>query len=100
MQKIIVADDEELIVRLVGDYLRTEGYEPLPAYDGEEALEVFAKNPDAALMILDIMMPKLDGWAVCRRIRESSDIPIIMLTARSQEFDELTGFDAGADDYV
>ena len=100
MKKIIVADDEDLIVRLVSDYLRNEGYEPIPAYDGEEALAVFEANQDAALIILDIMMPKLDGWEVCRKIREKSTIPVIMLTARSQEFDELTGFDAGADDYV
>lgn len=100
MKKIIVADDEELIRRLVSDFLTAEGYEPLQADDGDAALRLFAENPDTALMILDIMMPTMDGWEVCRHVRESSDIPIIMLTARSQEFDQLTAFDAGADDYV
>lgn len=100
MKKILVADDEALIMNLVCDFLRREGYEPLSASDGEEALDVFRNNPDIALIILDIMMPKIDGWEVCRTIRETSNVPVIMLTARSQEFDELTGFEAGADDYV
>ena len=100
MKKILVADDEELIMNLVCDYLRRDGYEPLSARDGEEALEVFRANPDIALGILDIMMPNIDGWEVCRTIRQTSNVPVIMLTARSQEFDELTGFEAGADDYV
>lgn len=100
MKKILVADDEELIMNLVCDFLRRSGYEPLSARDGEEALSVFKANPDIALVILDIMMPKIDGWEVCRTIRQSSNVPVIMLTARSQEFDELTGFEAGADDYV
>ena len=100
MKKILVADDEELIMNLVCDFLRREGYEPLSATDGEQALEVFNANPDIALVILDIMMPKIDGWEVCRTIRKTSTVPVIMLTARSQEFDELTGFEAGADDYV
>lgn len=100
MKKIIVADDEELIRRLVSDFLTAEGYEPIQADDGDVALEKFRENPDTALLILDIMMPTMDGWEVCRKIRESSDVPIIMLTARSQEYDQLTAFDAGADDYV
>lgn len=100
MKKILVADDEELIMNLVCDFLRRDGYEPLSAADGEEALDVFRANPDIALVILDIMMPKIDGWEVCRTIRQTSNVPVIMLTARSQEFDELTGFEAGADDYV
>ncbi|MCH5198754.1 MAG: response regulator transcription factor [Oscillospiraceae bacterium] len=100
MKKIIVADDEELIRRLVSDFLIAEGYEPLLADDGDVALRLFTENPDVSLLILDIMMPNMDGWEVCRRIRERSDVPIIMLTARSQEYDELTAFDAGADDYV
>lgn len=100
MKKIIVADDEELILKLVSDFLRNEGYQPLTATDGEQALHLFEENPDTALLILDIMMPEVDGWEVCRRIREKSNVPIIMLTARSQEFDELMGFEAGADDYV
>lgn len=100
MKKILVADDEELIMNLVCDFLRRDGYEPLSAVDGEEALEIFRNNPDIELVILDIMMPKIDGWEVCRTIRQSSNVPVIMLSARSQEFDELTGFEAGADDYV
>lgn len=100
MKKILVADDEELIMNLVCDFLRRDGYEPLSATDGEQALDVFRANPDISLVILDIMMPKIDGWEVCRTIRETSNVPVIMLTARSQEFDELTGFEAGADDYV
>lgn len=100
MKKILVADDEELIRRLVSDFLVQEGYEPVLANDGEEALRLFELHPDTALMILDIMMPGIDGWEVCRRVREHSTVPIIMLTARSTEFDQLTAFDAGADDYV
>lgn len=100
MKKVIVADDEELIRRLVSDFLVAEGFEPLPADDGDAALHLFEENPDTALLILDIMMPNIDGWEVCRRIRESSNVPIIMLTARAQEYDQLTAFDAGADDYV
>ena len=100
MKKIIVADDEELILKLVSDFLRNEGYEPITATDGEQALRLFEENPDTALLILDIMMPEVDGWEVCRRIRQKSNVPVIMLTARSQEFDELMGFEAGADDYV
>ncbi len=100
MKKIIVADDEELIRRLVSDFLTAEGYEPLQADDGDVALKLFEENPDTSLLILDIMMPNMDGWEVCRRIREFSNVPIIMLTARSQEYDQLASFDAGADDFV
>lgn len=100
MKKILVADDEELIRRLVSDFLVQEGYEPILAQDGDEALRLFDENPDISLMILDIMMPTVDGWEVCRKVRENSSVPIIMLTARSTEFDQLTAFDAGADDYV
>ena len=100
MQKILIADDEAHIRRLVCDFLRREGYEPLEAEDGEQALSVFHAHPDTALMLLDVMMPKRDGWEVCRAMRETSNMPILMLTARSEEFDELMGFEAGADDYV
>ncbi|MBQ6163807.1 MAG: response regulator transcription factor [Clostridia bacterium] len=100
MKKIIVADDEELIRKLVCDFLTRDGYEPIQASDGDEVLELFEKNPDVELFILDIMMPNTDGWETCRRIREKSSVPVIMLTARSQEFDELMGFEVGADDYV
>ena len=100
MKKIIVADDEARIRRLVCDFLRKEGYEPLEADDGDVAFELFQQNPDTALLIVDIMMPNMDGWALCREIRKTSAVPVIFLTARSQEFDELMGFEAGADDYV
>lgn len=100
MQKILVADDEMRIRMLVCDFLKKEGYETIEAGDGQEALDEFEKNRDTALIILDIMMPEVDGWEACRRIREVSDVPIIMLTARSEEFDQLMGFEAGADDYV
>lgn len=100
MQKILIADDEAHIRRLVCDFLRREGYEPLEAEDGEQALSCFHAHPDTALMLLDVMMPKRDGWEVCRAVRETSNMPILMLTARSEEFDELMGFEAGADDYV
>ncbi len=100
MKKIIVADDEARIRRLVCDFLKKEGYEPLEADDGDVAFEVFKENPDTALMIVDIMMPNMDGWSLCKEIRKFSTVPIILLTARSQEFDELMGFEVGADDYV
>lgn len=100
MKKIIVADDEQLIRKLVCDFLKKENFETLEAEDGQQALDLFGKNPDISLLILDIMMPEIDGWEVCRRIRQKSEVPIILLTARSQEFDELTGFEVGADDYV
>jgi len=100
LKKIIVADDEARIRRLVCDFLKKDGYEPLEADDGDVALELFKENPDVALLILDIMMPNMDGWTLCREIRKFSDVPVILLTARSQEFDELMGFEMGADDYV
>lgn len=100
MKKILIADDEELIRKLVCDFLEREGYQSLQAGDGDEALAVFEENPDTALIILDIMMPNIDGWEACRKIREKSAVPVIMLTARNQEFDELMGFEVGADDYV
>lgn len=100
MKKIIVADDEELIRKLVCDFLTREGYEPIQAKDGDDALKKFDENPDTSLLIMDIMMPNTDGWEACRKLREKSNVPVIMLTARSQEFDELMGFEVGADDYV
>lgn len=100
MAKIIVADDEQLIRRLVSDFLKKDGYTVLEAENGEEALLVFEKNKDTDLLILDIMMPEKDGWEVCREIRKTSNVPILLLSARSQEFDQLNGFEAGADDYV
>lgn len=101
MQKIIVADDEALIRKLVSDFLKKSGYEVIEAEDGDQTLELFKKFRDSIdLIILDIMMPGLNGWEVCKKIRESSTVPVIMLTARSEEFDELTGYEAGIDDYV
>lgn len=100
MAKIIVADDEQLIRRLVSDFLKKDGYTVLEAQDGEEALLLFGKNPDTDLLILDIMMPEKDGWEVCSEIKKTSDVPILLLSARSQEFDQLRGFESGADDYV
>lgn len=99
-KKILVADDEERIVKLVSDFLKISGYEVLPAADGAAALEIFNNNPDIALAIIDIMMPGLDGWALTKEIRKTSDIPIIMLSARAEEFDLLTGFESGIDEYV
>lgn len=100
VSKIIIADDEQLIRKLVGDFLKKEKHTVLEAEDGEKALELFEENPDTALLILDIMMPEIDGWEVCRRVRKKSDVPVMMLTARSQDFDQITGFESGADDYV
>lgn len=100
MAKILVADDEELIRQLVCDFLENAGHETLAAADGDAALKLFHENPDTALLILDIMMPGPDGWAVTREVRRQSDVPIILLSARGQEFDQLTGFEAGADEYV
>lgn len=100
MAKIIIADDEQLIRKLVGDFLKKEKHTVLEAEDGEKAIALFEENPDTALLILDIMMPKIDGWEVCRRIRKKSEVPVMMLTARSQDFDQITGFESGADDYV
>ena len=99
-KKILVADDEERIVKLVSDFLKIGGYEVLPASDGAQALELFNKNHDIALAIIDIMMPELDGWALTKEIRKTSDLPIIMLSARAEEFDLLTGFESGIDEYV
>lgn len=101
MNKIIVADDEARIRKLVADFLKKDGYEVIEAEDGDEAYRLFEENRnDLSLIILDIMMPGLNGWELCRKIRETSTLPVIMLTARSQEFDELTGYESGADDYV
>lgn len=101
MEKIIVADDELRIRKLVSEFLNKFGYEVIEAEDGDQAYSLFEENKNnLSLIILDIMMPGLNGWEVCRKIRETSNIPVIMLTARSQEFDELTGYESGADDYV
>lgn len=98
--KILIADDEKRITLLVSDYLNAAGFNTVCCYDGEEALNEIKANSDIDLAILDIMMPNMDGWEATKKIREFSDIPIIMLTARSEEFDQLVGFENGADDYV
>ena len=100
MSKILIADDEQLIRRLESDFLKKAGHEVLEAEDGEQALRVFKSNPDIALVMLDIMMPGLDGWEVCREIRKTSSVPVMLVSARAQDFDQITGFEAGADDYV
>lgn len=99
-KKILVADDEERIVKLVSDFLTAAGYAVVTASDGSEALKIFSETPDISLAVIDIMMPEVDGWAVTREIRKQSDIPIIMLSARAEEFDLLTGFESGIDEYV
>ena len=98
--KILVVDDESRMRKLVKDFLAREGYTVLEAGDGMEAMDIFYEDKDIALIILDVMMPKMDGWQVCREIRESSKVPIIMLTARSEERDELQGFELGVDEYI
>jgi DNA-binding response OmpR family regulator len=98
--KILVVDDESRMRKLVRDFLSKAGYEVLEAEDGEAALDVFFKQKDIALIVLDVMMPKMDGWQVCREIRNYSKVPIIMLTARTDERDELQGFQLGVDEYI
>ena len=98
--KILVVDDEERMQKLLSDFLKMKDYEVLLAGNGEEAIDLFFKEKSIALMILDVMMPKMDGWTVLKTIREHSKVPVIMLTARSEENDELKGFDYGADEYI
>ncbi|MCM1027907.1 MAG: response regulator transcription factor [Roseburia sp.] len=99
-RKILVADDESRMRKLVRDFLVKAGYEVMEAGDGEEALELFYEQKDIALIVLDVMMPKVDGWQVCREIRAESKVPIILLTARGDEQDELQGFRLGVDEYI
>ncbi len=98
--KILVVDDEARMRKLVRDFLVRNQFEVIEAADGEEALDIFYEQKNIALIILDVMMPKINGFDVCREIRETSDVPIIMLTAKGDESDELTGFDIGADEYI
>ena len=99
-KKILIADDEARITDLISDYLTAAGYETVVAGDGNAALEAFQQNKDLSAVILDIMMPGPDGWQVCKEIRKTSAVPVLMLTARAEEFDQLMGFESGADDYV
>ena len=98
--KILVVDDESRMRKLVKDFLTKKNFQVLEAGNGEEAMDIFYEEKDIALILLDVMMPKMDGWEVCREIRKNSKVPIIMLTARSDERDELLGFDLGVDEYI
>ncbi len=98
--KILVVDDESRMRKLVKDFLTKKNFQVLEAGNGEEAMDIFYEEKDIALIILDVMMPKMDGWEVCREIRKNSKVPIIMLTARSDERDERLGFDLGVDEYI
>jgi len=98
--KILVVDDESRMRKLVRDFLTKSNYDVVEAQDGSQALDIFFEMKDIALVILDVMMPKIDGWQVCREIREYSKVPVIMLTAKSDERDELQGFQLGVDEYI
>lgn len=98
--KILVVDDESRMRKLVHDFLHRKGYEVIEAENGEQAVDIFCANHDLDLIILDVMMPKMDGWQVCREIRKLSNIPIVMLTAKGDEQDELLGFELGVDEYI
>ena len=98
--KILVVDDESRMRKLVKDFLVKRDFDVLEAENGEEAVEIFYQQKEIALIILDVMMPKMDGWQVCREIRRDSKVPIIMLTAKSDERDELLGFELGVDEYI
>ena len=98
--KILVVDDESRMRKLVRDFLAKSNFDELEAGDGEEAMDIFLAQKDIALIVLDVMMPKMDGWEVCREVRAFSQVPIIMLTARGDERDELQGFQLGVDEYI
>jgi len=98
--KILIADDEARMRKLVSDFLKRDGFTVIEAEDGKRALEIFKEETNISLVILDVMMPGYDGWTVCREIREISQVPIIMLTARGEESDEIFGFKLGADEYI
>ena len=98
--KILVVDDEARMRKLVKDFLTKQNFTVLEAEDGEQALDLFFEQKDIAMVILDVMMPKMDGWQVCREIRKYSKTPIIMLTAKGEEQDELLGFELGVDEYI
>ena len=99
MVKVLIVDDNEQITSILAEYAKKEGYMPIVATDGEEALQKFInENPD--ILLLDVMMPKIDGFSVCRQIRKSSNVPIIMITARGEDFEKIMGLEIGADDYI
>lgn len=98
--KVLVVDDEARMRKLVNDFLTIKGFSVIEAEDGEQAVDIFFQQKDIALIILDVMMPKMDGWEVCKTIRQYSQVPVIMLTARSEERDELQGFKLGVDEYI
>ena len=98
--RVLVVDDEERLRKLVRDFLVKEDYEVLEAFDGQEALEVFYEHPDVALILLDVMMPRLNGFDTLKEIRKKSQVPVIMLTAKAEEEDELKGFSLGVDEYI
>lgn len=98
--KVLVADDESRMRKLIKDFLSVNNFKVIEAADGEEALNIFYEQKNINLIILDVMMPKVDGYCVCKQIRKTSDIPIIMLTAKSEEIDELLGFQIGVDEYI
>lgn len=101
MAKMLIADDNKQITSILSNYARKEGFEPLVALDGEEALRLFDEHePDIAMVLLDVMMPKVDGFEVCRRLRGKSLVPVIMVTARGEDFEKIMGLDIGADDYI
>ena len=98
--KILVVDDESRMRKLVKDFLTNKGFQVLEAGDGEEAMDLFYKEKDIALILLDVMMPRMDGWEVCRRIRAADNTPDIMLTAKGETFDKVLGHELSADDYM
>ena len=98
--KILVVDDEVRMRKLLKDFLTRQGYKVIEAGDGEEAMDAFYEDKEISLIILDVMMPKMDGWEVLREVREYSKVPVIMLTARTEEKDELLGFELGVDEYI
>lgn len=100
MEKVIVADDEQRMRKLLADFLKREGYAVYEASNGKEALEIFFSEKDISLLIVDVMMSECDGWSVCREVKRAGNTPLIMLTARGEESDEIFGFELGADEYV
>ena len=101
MAKMLIADDNKQITSILSNYARKEGFEPVVALDGEEALRLFDEHePDIAMVLLDVMMPEVDGFEVCRRLRGKSLVPVIMVTARGEDLEKIMGLDIGADDYI